>query len=330
MSVALITLVALLLAVAAFFGWREARDARRRNKRLRDEVRETTRMREQLERRLASLETELESLVLVAHLFNEGQTAYGKGEYDRAAIFYEDALALQPENAKIQVRLARTLINKGLIGRADHLLRTAAKKDPNNADAWRALATSRRYVDRSEAIRYMDTALELDGKSADNWNYLGLLLRDDKRYEEALAAHEEAVRLTPTEPTSHFYMALLLIQLKRFDRASHELYEANAKVQAQRSSGRIRPIWAMTIEWAYHRNIDSPQEETAARAVAEQLIGQCREARNRQAVLSHLVFYVCAKELDPRLDSTLSLFPQDEVVAAMFQAGVVANGSTSP
>lgn len=309
----MLTLMALVLAVAAFLGFREARQARKRNKELQAELKKTARMRTQLEERLSHLEADLQSMVFVAHLFHEGQVAYSKGDYDRAASYFEESLTMQPNNPEIQIRLARTLVNKGQNGRADRLLRAVTTGDPSNAGAWRALSTSRRFVDHAEAIRYIEKALELDASSVDSWNYLGLLLRDEGSYDEALAAHQDAQKLAPTDPVTTFFVALLYMKLQQKNAASHALYEAYAQAEIRRRADRIRSIWADTIEWAYRRNLDTLQEEDAALDIARRLKEACIEQRNLQAVLGHMIFFVYANDMDPRLDSTLTLFPADEI-----------------
>jgi tetratricopeptide (TPR) repeat protein len=311
------TLMTVILAVAAFFGFREARQARERDHELKAELERTAQTRTELERRLSSLEADLESMVFVAHLFHEGEVAYRKGDYDRAASYYEESLARQADNSEIQVRLARALINKGQNGRADRILRMVTNKDPGNAGAWRALSTSRRFVDHDEAVRHIEKALEIDATSADNWGYLGLLLRDAGRYDEALAAYQEARKLAPADPIATFYAALIHVKLQQKEAASHAMYEAYALAEIKRKADRIRPIWADIIEWAYRRHLDTSQEEDAALKVAEGLRDACVEQRNRQAVLGHMVFYVYANGIDPRLDSTLALFPQAEVDAIL-------------
>jgi tetratricopeptide (TPR) repeat protein len=312
-SVALLTFMALVLAVAAFFGLREARQARRRNQELQVELEKTARMRSQLEERLSHLESDLQSMVFVAHLFQEGQVAYRNGDYDKAVSFYEESLRLQPGNAEIQVRLARALVNKGQNGRADLLLRAITSKDPNNSGAWRALATSRRFVDLTEALRYMEKALEIDPGSLDNWNYFGLLLRDDGRFDDALAAHQEAARIEPMDPNTLFYMSMLYTKLQRKEDAKHALYEAHTQAEMRRKTNRIRPMWADIIEWAYRRCLDSAQDEDAALKVAERLKKACTEDRNLQVILGHMIFFVYANKIDPRLDSTINLFSQKEI-----------------
>lgn len=312
-SAALLTFMALVLAVAAFFGFREARQARSRDQELQVELKKASRTRSQLEERLSHLESDLQSMVLVAHLFHEGQVAYSNGDYDKAVSSYEESLRLQPGNTEIQVRLARALVNKGQNGRADLLLRVITNKDPSNSGAWRALATSRRFADLTEAVHYMEKALEIDSTSLDNWNYFGLLLRDQGRFNDALAAHQEAAQLGPTDPNTLFYMSLLYTKSQRKEDAKHALYEARAQAEVRRKTDRIRPMWADIIEWAYRRCLDSAQEEDAALKIAERLKKACIEERNLQVILGHMIFLVYALKIDPRLDSTISLFPQYEV-----------------
>jgi len=312
-SVAVVALVTLLIALTAFFGLREVTELRRRSQELKDELRESSTARAELEKRLGSLQEDLESLVLVAHLFNEGQVAYRRGDYDRAIHFYSDVLHVQPGNSKVQVRLARCYINKGMNGRAERLLRMATSADPGNGDAWRALSTSRRYVDLVEAVSHAERAVELDEGSMDNWNYLGLLQRDQGRHMEAAASHDEAIRLAPLDPLGYFYKAALLIRLNRTDDADSLLREAYAKVEAMRRTGRIKEIWASTIEWAYRRHLDSPEQEERAAEIAAELARDCTEERNRQAILSHMIFYLRATDTDLATDLSLGRFPTNEV-----------------
>ena len=306
--------MALLLAAAdAYFGIREARQSRRRNREMHDEIQKTAEMRTKLEERLAHLETEIQSIVFVAHLFHEGQVSYTRGEYDRAASYFQEALALQPNNEEIKVRLARTYVNKGQNGRADRLLRAVTEKDPQNADAWRALATSRRYVNHAEAIEYVERALDLNGSSVDNWNYFGLLCEMKDGTTRRSPHIRSQSNGAPTDPISHFFAALLLMKLEQPRQAAHYMYEAYAKTEVKRRSNSIKPIWADTIEWGYRRSLDTSEEESEARVIAERLKESCIEERNLQAVLGHIVFFLFANKIDPRLDSSLSLFPGEEI-----------------
>lgn len=308
-----IAFVTLLIAIAAFFGIREASLLRKLNKETRTILKKAEATRTALEARLETFALEFESLVLAAHLFNEGQSAYNATDYDKAIIFYEDALKLQPDNSKIMVRLARALTNKGMNSRAERYLRSATQKDPSNAAAWIALSTTRRYVDLPEAISFAEKAIELDEKSLDAWNYLGLLMRDARRYEEALNAHEEAQRINPLDAITCFYRALLLFKLGNKLEAKHAIYEAFAQSQTLQKTGRIKKIWAQCVEWGYRRSLDTVSDDQAALEIAVDLAAACKESRNRQALISHFAFYVAANGETPENDVSILAFPASEV-----------------
>ena len=318
-SAAVLGLVVLILAVAAFFGIHEFRQVRHRSAELKEELRHVAETRVQIDERLQRLESDLEAMVLVAHFYQEGQAAYRRGDYDLAVSSLEEALAIQPDNPQVQVRLARALINKGQNGRADRILKSVIDRHPGNASAYLALATSRRYIDKAEAIRYVEEGLSIDGSSVDYWNYFGLLLVDEGRFEEALSAHQEACRLAPSDPLSNFFAALMYLKLKRKTEAGHAFYEAHTQADKQRYSERIRPIWADSIEWAYRRFLDTPQEEERALLIARRLTAECSTPRNMLTVLKHMIVLLESKGLDPHLDSSVSLFPRDLVDSILAQ-----------
>ena len=174
-------------------------------------------------RELLSIGSEFEALVQVAHLFHEGQTAYANSDYDRAIGFFNDALALRPDNIRFLIRLGRCYTNKGSPSRAEHYLRTAMQLDPNDMDAVRALAASRRYQDLPEAISYAEQAANAQPANAENSNYLGLLLRDEQPLSrEAVRAHREALNVaTLDDPINLFYLAALSYRLAKHDDAKH-------------------------------------------------------------------------------------------------------------
>lgn len=318
-SIGIVTVVTLFIGAIAIFGIREAKDVRKLSKQLKAELKESRRTKTALESRLKGLEAEFETFVLAAHLFHEGETAYLAADYDRAISYYEEVLTLQPDNGKVHIRLARALTNKGFYSRAERSLRIALQRDDKNSDALRALATIKRYVDLNEAIDLTEKALLCDDSSADNWNYLGLLLRDARRYEESFNAHNEALRIVPTDGITCFFKALSTLHLGHTEEANHLFYEAHLRSESLQKTNRVKPIWAMVIEWAYLHNLDNRVSEEEAVTLARRLAEKCKEKRNRQAVLSHMLFYLHTKNIDVRMDPSISAFPADDVAFGMAQ-----------
>jgi tetratricopeptide (TPR) repeat protein len=95
----------------------------------------------------------------LGHLYRE------RGEYETAAVWYRKAIELQPNDAGRHVFLGALLSKKGDFAAAEACLRTAIKCSEGPVD---------------EALLN-----------------LGLVLRAQERYAEALACFEEALKLTP-------------------------------------------------------------------------------------------------------------------------------------
>lgn len=309
-SAVIIAALTLILAATAIVGARSLREVRSVNSSMQAEATQMAAVRDEIGRELTRVQNEFETLVLVAHLYNEGQNAYSDADYDRASAFYIDALELQPDNVKIRVRLARTYINQGLVFQAESLLRNISSNSPTNADAWRALATVYRYSDRSKALEAMQTSLQLDPSADESWNYLGLLLRDADKDDEAIAAHQQALRLNPGDPIAHFYSGLL--QAKNGSaRSAASLDQAHARVDALRRTRRIKTIWADTIDWAYFVSVADHHE---AIRLAGTLARKADSARNRRAILQHMIYYLAARN-ELQESQYLSFFPAEDVDA---------------
>lgn len=316
-SAVLIAALTLILAIMAILGARSLREVRQLKQDMDSEVQAMAESRTAVREELSKMQDEFETLVLVAHLYNQGQTAYGESDYERALAYYQEALDLQPDNNKVRVRLARTYINQGLTFPAESLLRNISSAAPANADAWRALATVYRYRDRAHAIECMEKSLELDRSSHESWNYLGLLLRDDSKFGDAVAAHQQALRVTPADPIAHFYVGLLEAKLGS-PHSNASLDQAHSRVASLRQIGRIKTIWADTIDWAYFVSV---ADQAKAKQLAEHLGTSTTSSRNRQAILQHMVFYLASRgEVDQR--DFLDFFPAGEVADAKQSQGV--------
>ena len=267
-----------------------------------------------LEEQLQSMRTDFETLVQVAHLFHEGQAAYDRGEYSRAVAFFQDALALQPNNARILTRLGRCYTNLGNLPRAEHFLRLALEQDGDDMDVLRALAIARRFTDPDEALEFARTAAYTDSSDCENWNYLGLLLRDRGHYREALASHCEAEEVAPGDPLTLFYIATLHWALGEDGEAIARVVEARSNVERLERTRRIRPLWAAVVRWAAAYLAD-PVEESAI-LLAEQLAELSIYERNRAAVIRHMLFVLGAGAPERAVDHPcLRAFPDDEVAA---------------
>ena len=91
----------------------------------------------------------------LAHVYTED------GEFERAAHYFERALATQPEDIPTLISLARVYSELGRDGDAIELLEEATRLDPESAPAYFLLGQLAGPDDPSKAIAYYETVLRL-------------------------------------------------------------------------------------------------------------------------------------------------------------------------
>ena len=111
------------------------------------------------------------------------------------------ALALEPDDWKTRLALARLLALSGRLEEAKESCDLVLKADPSLAQAWFLRADLRmRLDDRRGAIEDFRQGLARDPHSAHGHYTLGLLLSDRGDHAEALDHFREAARLAPDNP----------------------------------------------------------------------------------------------------------------------------------
>ena len=83
-----------------------------------------------------------------------------------------------------------------------------------------------------EAIEVAGRALERDSGAVEAWIVLGSALTTERRLDDALAAMERAVALTPSDPATLMGRASVLTEMKRYDRAIAD-YRATQRINPQ-------------------------------------------------------------------------------------------------
>lgn len=73
------------------------------------------------------------------------------------------------------------------------------------------------------AIELLQLSLDKNPKDADAWNYMGYSLRKLQRYEDALAAYGEALRVKPKHKGALEYLGELYLQTDQLDKAKAQL-----------------------------------------------------------------------------------------------------------
>jgi tetratricopeptide (TPR) repeat protein len=164
-----------------------------------------------------------------------------QGKWDLAEKDYRKILEENPRYPGIHFRLARLLLSKPNPG-AD--FREQAKKelqqeldiDPANAGAEYILGElARQAGDLPEAVQHFAKATKLDAMFADAYLGLGVSLSAEKKYTEAVAPLEMAVKLQPGNPAGHYSLATAYARTGRKQDAEREfaLQQASERIGGQ-------------------------------------------------------------------------------------------------
>jgi tetratricopeptide (TPR) repeat protein len=182
---------------------------------------------------------------------------YAAGQFDKAAMMYREMLQQAPNEAGLLARLGATDYQLGLYTEAESSFRKAVAAAPDMEQAEVGLGTTLLALDRArEAIPFLERAarlqpkdrmalralghayqknndffagertlralVEADPNDEESQYYLGALLYDNNYYIPALAALDAALRLNPGNDQARIYRAGALAQLGRTEQAAAE------------------------------------------------------------------------------------------------------------
>ena len=183
------------------------------------------------------LMTALDDLLESASAYEaRGRFAFDAGQWAAAADLFERALALDPENPGLRLRLGRALRRIGDLRGAEDQLRRIG---PEAAEFGPAQVTLGEVLDESgrgdDALALLAAAVERDPNDASaRVAYAGVLGRSG-RPEEALAEYARVPDLDSARPDAAFGAAMNLVRLERYGEARQRLEEAADAFPEQRS-----------------------------------------------------------------------------------------------
>ena len=210
----------------------------------------------------------------------EAEAYYGEGQLDQAINSYQQAIALEPENAALHTRLAHFLILRertaeaygaartavqlapsdpqalgalcraldweGLYARALEACECAIELQPNYAEAYAYL--SEVYADVgnwSAARKYAQQAVDMNYQSADAHRNLGYAFEMQGRYAKAIESYENALYLQPR-------LATLYISAARNYRAVGKYKEAIDRLERVIRFDPNNPVAYDQLGWTYY------------------------------------------------------------------------------
>jgi tetratricopeptide (TPR) repeat protein len=158
----------------------------------------------------------------------DADAAEQQGKWDQAEKDYRKILEQNPRYPEIHFRLARLMLSKpnppaDFAEQATKELQQELEIDPANAGAEYVLGElARQAQELAGAAQHFSKATELDPNFADAYLGLGMALLAEKKYPEAVAPLEKAVKLQPANPAGHYSLATAYARTGRKDAAERE------------------------------------------------------------------------------------------------------------
>jgi tetratricopeptide (TPR) repeat protein len=136
-----------------------------------------------------------------------------QGKWDQASAEYQAVLKQSPELPGIHFRLGRILLSKpnpppDVAAQAKKEFEAELKIDPSNAGAEYVLGELARQSQQwDDAAHHFSRAAALDAGFGDAFLGLGQSLIAAKKFADAIAPLETAVKLEPANPATHYNLA---------------------------------------------------------------------------------------------------------------------------
>src|SRR5215469_2604093 len=149
-------------------------------------------------------------------------------KWDDAAKLYQQILRQNPKQPGIHYRLGRVLVSKPNFGpeaaeQAKQEFEKELEIDPTNAGAEYVLGELAKQKEQwEEAIQHFSRAATLDASFGDAFVGWGGSLVSVKRFPEAVAPLERAVKLEPGNPAAHYLLAVAYARTGRKDDGDRE------------------------------------------------------------------------------------------------------------
>lgn len=172
-----------------------------------------------------------------------------QGRYREALVELRSALALEPENADLNFRIARVLALQGEIGRAIFYYQEARRLDPGRVDAILGEATLTLPVDAARAAQLVEEALELSPSNPHAYMLKAKIELARNDLERALRASERAVELLPEDPEAHYTLGFVHLAHLELQRRKGDLLETRRLESAIAAFERSAELHAEQDRW---------------------------------------------------------------------------------
>jgi len=159
--------------------------------------------------------------------YEEAETAFREGSYDRAVQLFGEYIENKPENPWGYYMLGLSAQRAGDLETAEWSFEEALARDPRHVKSMVNLSRVLIATDRAdEAVIELSFALEIDSTSGEVHRLLGRAFHDQGKVDDAIDSYREAIALDETDVWAMNNLGYLLIQSGRFTEAIGPLARA--------------------------------------------------------------------------------------------------------
>lgn len=170
------------------------------------------------------------------------------GHLSEALNAYDAALRILPEDANIAHDLSRLAARLGHLDIAEKLLRKFLLVQPGHVEGTNNLACVLRDQKRyQEAIDTLRDLIQIEQADPTLWNTLGTVLSDQGQMKESLTFFDEALRIDPAFAKARYNRANALQPLGQAEQALADLDEALKGAESPYEHAMMRMARAMTL-----------------------------------------------------------------------------------
>jgi tetratricopeptide (TPR) repeat protein len=170
-----------------------------------------------------------------------------QGRWDDAEKDYRTILKTDPRYPGIHFRLARLLLSRSnpppdFQDQAKKELQEELEIDPSNAGAeYVSGELARQMQDFPSAVEHFSKARTLDPNFGDACLGMGMALLSEKKYQDAIAPLEMAVKLEPGNPAGHYNLATAFARTGHKQEAEREFALQQQAAQQNNPAGGTTP-----------------------------------------------------------------------------------------
>ena len=165
-----------------------------------------------------------------------GNALLESGLVDEAIRAYKNGIEIMPDYAQLHVNLGTAYLKQKQFKEAIDSFNRAIKLSPDLFEAYfdLGLTYTDYYPDSKEAIRALQTAVNLNPSSVTAHNKLGEALFKDGQIEKAISEFKTATEIKPYDEGSYNNLGVAFLNLRQFEKAAEE-FEVAVKLNPNNS-----------------------------------------------------------------------------------------------